>query len=59
LRYLFRVEKDFLATNWDLSAVCRQEFRSDKSQELTSQHFSAWRVERQIELVHIPPGKPI
>jgi len=26
--------------------------------ELTSRHFLAWCVERQIELVHIQPGKP-
>jgi Integrase core domain len=26
--------------------------------ELTSRHFLAWCVERQIELLHIQPGKP-
>ena len=26
--------------------------------ELTSRHFLAWCVERQIELIHIQPGKP-
>ena len=32
--------------------------RSDNGPELTSRHFLAWCVERQIELVHIQPGKP-
>jgi putative transposase len=31
--------------------------RCDNGPELTSQHFLAWCVERQIELVHIQPGK--
>jgi putative transposase len=26
--------------------------------EFTSRHFLAWCIERQIELVHIQPGKP-
>jgi putative transposase len=26
--------------------------------EFTSRHFLAWGVERQIEVVHIQPGKP-
>ena len=32
--------------------------RCDNGPELTSRHFVAWCVERQIELVHIQPGKP-
>ena len=32
--------------------------RCDNGPELTSRHFSAWCVERQIELIHIQPGKP-
>ncbi len=32
--------------------------RCDNVPELTSRHFLAWCVERQIELVHIQPGKP-
>ena len=32
--------------------------RCDNGRELTSRHFLAWCVERQIELVHIQPGKP-
>jgi putative transposase len=35
-----------------------QAIRCDNGPELTSQHFLAWCVERQIELVHIQPGKP-
>jgi len=33
--------------------------RCDNGPELTSRHFLAWCVERQIELVHIEPGKPV
>jgi putative transposase len=33
--------------------------RCDNGPELTSRHFLAWCVERQIELVHIQPGKPM
>jgi putative transposase len=33
--------------------------RCDNGPELTSRHFLAWCVERQIELRHIQPGKPI
>src|SRR5512143_1217996 len=36
----------------------RQAIRCDNGPELTSRHFLAWCVERQIELVHIQPGKP-
>jgi putative transposase len=32
--------------------------RSAATPELTSRHFLAWCVERQIEMVHIQPGKP-
>jgi len=32
--------------------------RCDNGPELTSRHFLAWCVEREIELVHIQPGKP-
>ena len=32
--------------------------RCDNGPELTSRHFLAWCLERQIELVHIQPGKP-
>src|ERR1039457_673260 len=32
--------------------------RWDNGPELTSRHFLAWCVERQIELVHIQPGRP-
>ena len=32
--------------------------RCDNGPELTSRHFLAWCVERQVELVHIQPGKP-
>jgi putative transposase len=35
-----------------------QTIRCDNGPELTSRHFLAWCVERQIELVHIQPGKP-
>jgi putative transposase len=30
----------------------------DNGPELTSRHFLAWCVERQIELMHIQPGRP-
>jgi putative transposase len=32
--------------------------RCDNGPELTSRHFLAWCMERQIELIHIQPGKP-
>jgi putative transposase len=35
-----------------------QAVRCDNGPELTSRHFLAWCMERQIELVHIQPGKP-
>ena len=33
--------------------------RCDNGPELTSRHFVAWCVERQIELLHIQPGRPM
>ena len=35
-----------------------QAIRCDNGPELTSRHFLAWCIERQIELLHIQPGKP-
>lgn len=35
-----------------------QAIRCDNGPELTSRHFLAWCIERQIELVHIQRGKP-
>ena len=32
--------------------------RVDNGPEFTSRHFLAWAVERQIEVIHIQPGKP-
>lgn len=32
--------------------------RCDNGPEFTSRHFLSWCLERQIELVHIQPGKP-
>jgi putative transposase len=32
--------------------------RCDNGPEFTSRHFLAWCMEKQIELVHIQPGKP-
>ena len=36
-----------------------QVIRCDNGPELTSRHFLAWCIERQIELVHIQPGRPM
>ena len=33
--------------------------RCDNVPELTSRHFLKWCIERQIELVHIQPGRPM
>ena len=33
--------------------------RCDNGPELTSRHFLAWCMDRQIELRHIQPGKPV
>ncbi len=35
-----------------------QAIRCDNGPELTSRHFLAWCVERQIQLLHIQPGRP-
>jgi len=35
-----------------------QAIRCDNGPEFTSRHFLAWGVGRQIELIHIQPGKP-
>jgi len=35
-----------------------QTIRCDNGPELTSRHFLAWCIDRQIELLHIQPGKP-
>jgi putative transposase len=32
--------------------------RCDNGPELTSRHFLAWALERQIDLLHFQPGKP-
>jgi len=32
--------------------------RCDNGPELTSRHFLAWAIERGVQLLHIPPGKP-
>jgi putative transposase len=32
--------------------------RCDNGPEFTSRHFPAWALERQIEVIHIQPGKP-
>ena len=36
-----------------------ERIRSDNGPEMTSRHYLAWGVEKQIELVHIQPGKPM
>ena len=33
--------------------------RCDNGPEFTSRHFLAWAMERQIELLHIEPGRPV
>ena len=48
---------------WVRIKLCGREIITDGNDllngpELTSRHFLAWGVERQIELVHIQPGKP-
>ncbi len=35
-----------------------QSIRCDNGPELTSRHFLGWCEERQIQLIHIQPGKP-
>ena len=36
-----------------------ERIRSDNGPEMTSRHYLAWGVEKQIELMHIQPGKPM
>ncbi|MGH9594460.1 MAG: IS3 family transposase, partial [Bryobacteraceae bacterium] len=36
-----------------------QSIRCDNGPELTSRHFLAWSIDRQIELIHIQPGRPM
>src|SRR5262249_5631704 len=36
-----------------------QSIRIDNGPELTTRHMLSWSVERQIELRHIAPGKPV
>lgn len=36
-----------------------QAIRCDNGPELTSRHFLSWCEERQIQLLHIQPGKPV
>ena len=36
-----------------------QSTRCDNGPELTSRHFTAWCVERKINLLHIQPGRPM
>ena len=52
-RRLSRVLKAIVAERGQPQAI-----HCDNGPELTSRHFLAWCVERQIELVHIQPGKP-
>src|SRR5438445_9089578 len=51
-RRVTRVLDAIVAERGQPLAIC-----SDNGPELTSRHFLAWCVERQIELVHIQPGK--
>jgi transposase InsO family protein len=32
---------------------------SDNGSELTSRHFSSWRVHLKLQLAYIQPGKPV
>lgn len=52
-RRVTRVLEAIVAERGQLQAI-----RCDNGPELTSRHFVAWCIERQIELVHIQPGKP-
>jgi putative transposase len=52
-RRVTRVLEEIIAQRGQPSAI-----RCDNGPELTSRHFMAWCLERQIELVHIQPGKP-
>jgi putative transposase len=52
-RRVTRVLEQIVAERGQPSAI-----RCDNGPELTSRHFLAWSVERQIELLHIQPGRP-
>jgi putative transposase len=52
-RRVTRVLDDIIVSKGKPAAI-----RCDNGPELTSRHFLAWCLERQIELVHIQPGKP-
>jgi putative transposase len=52
-RRVTRVLEEIVAERGQPKAI-----RCDNGPELTSRHFLAWCVERQIELLHIQPGKP-
>jgi putative transposase len=52
-RRVTRVLEQIVAERGQPAAI-----RCDNGPELTSRYFLAWCVERQIELVHIQPGKP-
>jgi putative transposase len=53
-RRVTRVLEAIVAERGKLQAIL-----CDNGPELTSRHFLAWCVDRQIELVHIQPGKPM
>src|SRR5262249_49914463 len=36
-----------------------ESIRCDNGPEVTSRHFLAWGEEREIQLIHIQPGKPM
>jgi putative transposase len=52
-RRVTRVLEAIIAERGEPEAI-----RCDNGPELTSRHFLAWCVERQIERIHIQPGKP-
>ncbi|MGC2329729.1 MAG: IS3 family transposase [Candidatus Sulfotelmatobacter sp.] len=52
-RRVTRVLDEIIAERGIAAAI-----RVDNGPEFTSRHFLAWCVERQIELIHIQPGKP-
>ena len=45
---------EMLLTEWEKPLA----IRCDNGPDFTSRHFLVWCIERQIELVHIQPGKP-
>jgi len=53
-RRLTRVLEGILANRTRPLAI-----RCDNGPEFTSRHFLAWNLERNIEVVHIDPGKPV